>query len=60
MRQKTAPGISCSSSPLISPNVPFKMLDKKQNEGKARGPARRLVVMATGDLLIVQDADFGI
>src|SRR5262249_14823030 len=43
--------------PGLFPGVPFKMLNKKVNEGKGAA-LRDAWSMATGDLLIVQDADF--
>ena len=43
--------------PALFPNVPFKMLNKTVNEGKGAA-LRDAWAMATGDLLIVQDADF--
>ena len=43
--------------PALFPHVPFKMLNKTVNEGKGAA-LRDAWAMATGDLLIVQDADF--
>ncbi len=43
--------------PALFPDVPFKMLNKTKNEGKGAA-LRDAWAMATGDLLIVQDADF--
>jgi glycosyltransferase involved in cell wall biosynthesis len=42
---------------LARPDVTYKMLDKKVNEGKGAA-VRDAWAMATGDLLIIQDADF--
>jgi len=43
--------------PDLFPEVPFKLLNKTKNEGKGAA-LRDAWAMATGDLLIVQDADF--
>jgi glycosyltransferase involved in cell wall biosynthesis len=43
--------------PALFPNVRFKLLNKTTNEGKGAA-LRDAWKMATGDLLIVQDADF--
>jgi len=43
--------------PALFPNVPCKILNKPQNEGKGAA-LRDAWALATGDLLIVQDADF--
>lgn len=43
--------------PALFPHVPFKMLNKTVNEGKGAA-LRDAWSMATGDLLLVQDADF--
>lgn len=43
--------------PGLFPDVPFKLLNKTTNEGKGAA-LRDAWSMATGDLLIVQDADF--
>jgi glycosyltransferase involved in cell wall biosynthesis len=43
--------------PNLFPQVKFQLLDKKTNEGKGAA-LRDAWSMATGDLLVVQDADF--
>jgi glycosyltransferase involved in cell wall biosynthesis len=43
--------------PALFPGVPFKLLNKAKNEGKGAA-LRDAWAMATGDMLIVQDADF--
>jgi glycosyltransferase involved in cell wall biosynthesis len=43
--------------PALFPGVTFKLLNKNQNEGKGAA-LRDAWAQATGDLLIVQDADF--
>ncbi len=43
--------------PAIFPTVPFKLLNKTTNEGKGAA-LRDAWALATGDMLIVQDADF--
>jgi len=43
--------------PALFPDVEFKLLNKPQNEGKGAA-LRDAWAMATGDVLIVQDADF--
>jgi glycosyltransferase involved in cell wall biosynthesis len=43
--------------PALFPAVPFKLFNKTKNEGKGAA-LRDAWAMATGDLLIVQDADF--
>ena len=43
--------------PALFPQAPFKLLNKPKNEGKGAA-LRDAWAMATGDLLIVQDADF--
>jgi len=43
--------------PALFPGVPFKLLNKTRNEGKGAA-LRDAWALATGDLLIVQDADF--
>jgi glycosyltransferase involved in cell wall biosynthesis len=43
--------------PALFPNVPFKLHNKTRNEGKGAA-LRDAWALSTGDLLIVQDADF--
>jgi glycosyltransferase involved in cell wall biosynthesis len=43
--------------PALFPDIPFKMVNKQINEGKGAA-LRDAWALATGDLLIVQDADF--